>query len=350
MSAIYNLSLKKSYIIYIIPAFFALVSISILDPPQNLDDLLRFYRYYMYFEDMSVAQFIDFNKYLTDYLLPLYIFICAKVGLPVNILIGIITYFTVFIILKVSFLVLGEKSNHIFSALFITSAISVSGLLSGVRNLHSIALVYLAIYLFVNNKKVKSFFIYFFSLITHFSSLFYVIVPTFLNVNLKKIHISWWVSFIGFFLPFIVLQQFNNNYYNYNDSIPIITKIKHYILAKDYYFTLNYKDLKIIIATIYKLSWYIFLLGFLYLQIRNKADGPWVRVLFILSILMNMVFLYLTIFERISFLAKIIFVICLLQDTTINLKTKNIIFIYFLLLFLFQMALFIEGLYNFIEI
>jgi|GEM_PF-5607346 len=344
MSQINKFCIRESYLIYIIPAIFALVSLSITDPPLIYDDLYRFYRYYEIFKEFSFQEFVDYIKEFPDYLLGLYVYIFVKIGLPVNILLSIITFITTFIILKVSVMILGKEKTNFFSIAFITTAISVPALLSGIRNLHSIALVYLVIYFYLNNKYLKSIFLYIVSLLVHFSSLIYLPVILFsVNVKLKRIYFFWLISFLGFVLPFIMTYPFQDNI-NHLSTVPIIRKIQHYTFTQDYYFRLT--DVKIILVSIYKFSWYIFLLVFLHFQCKNKNENIWVKILFTVSILMNLIFTYLTIFERISFFAKILFVVCLIKDNYINIKIKKGIFVYFIILFIFQLLLYFKGLFS----
>lgn len=343
MSQIHKFNIQESYLIYVIPAIFALVSLCIVDPPLEYDDLFRFYRYYDYFKEYSFQEFITYIKTLPDYLLAIYVYIFVQIGLPVNILLSILTYITCFIILKVSTLILGKEKTNLFSIIFITTAISVPALLSGVRNLHSIALVYLAIYFFIDNKYFKSSFSYVVSLLVHFSSLIYFLVFfVSLNVKLKRIYFFWFLSFIGFCLPLIIHLSFQDHAHDFS-MVPIIRKIQHYIFTKDYYFGLT--DIKIILVSIYKFSWYVFLLVFLYFQFKNKNENIWVKILFTISIVLNLIFTYLTIFERLSYFAKILFVVCLIKDSNINKIIKKSIFVYFIILFIFQLLLYFKGLY-----
>ncbi len=345
-----NIKSKKIYniLLYLIPGLFALASVVIVNPPPIFDDLYRFYYFYNKFQGMTIIEFWNFLKNLSDYIIQIYIYVFSKVGIPVNFLLGAITYSTVFIILKVSYLILDRTcKNMIIVPIFIASAISVSGLLSGVRNLHSIALLYGAIYLLVNHKYFKSGFIFLGSMLVHFSSIFYLPCLALLKLKLKKIHLLWLISFVGFILPVIYLPFQNETFTNFS-SIPIIGKLQFYTFQKDYYFKLTLNNIKIILVSVYKFSWYLFTLAFLFFQWKNKKDDVWLKILFILSALMNFTFIYLTFFERVSFFVKILFVICLLQENMISFKIKKRIFLYFLILFFFQVLLYIEGLYDFI--
>lgn len=334
------------HLLYIIPMLFALASLLITNPPLEYDDLVRFHIYFDRFRDMSIDQFIDYISDLPDYIIPVYIYVCAKIGIPVNILLSIINFITVYILLKTSLLILSDEKRNFFSCLFIASAINSAPLLSGVRNMHSIALLYLGLYFYVNREYFKSGFLYFFSIGVHFSSLLYSILPGLLIINIRKLKILWYCSFIGFLMPVLFLS-FTKESFDAYSSISIIRKIQHYLFIKDYYFRLTYKEIKIIIVSIYKFSWYVFVLLFLFYQSKNSND-KWLKILFIISILMNISFLFLTVFERISFLCKIIFVVCLLQENSIKIGLKKRIFVYFIILFLFQAALFIEGIFDFV--
>ncbi|CEJ70994.1 hypothetical protein BN1195_03333 [Chryseobacterium oranimense G311] len=333
---------------YLIPGIFALASVLIVNPPMIYDDLYRFYDFYNGVKEMPIHKFWNVLKNLPDYILPIYIYIVSRLGIPVNFLLGTVTYFTVFIILRISDKILNKTGkNTIWAQIFIITAISLSGLLSGVRNLHSIALLYSAIYLLVHQKYLKSVFIFLVSVLVHFSTIFYLPVLGLLKLRLRVIHILWWISFIGFLLPIIYLPFQSENFTNYS-SIPIIGKLQHYTFQKDYYFKLSLNNIKIILVSFYKLSWYLFTLIFLYYQLKNKKENVWLKILFIFSAVMNFTFIYLTFFERVSFFVKILFVICLLQENIINFKIKKGIFIYFLVLFFFQILLYIEGLYDLI--
>jgi hypothetical protein len=331
--------------LYIIPALFALSSIVVVNPPHIFDDLYRFYDFYGRFRNLSLQDFFKFLKPSSDYIITIYIFIFSKIGIPVNILLGIITYCTVFIILKVSFLILDDNKKTLRSYLFIIFAISVPALLSGVRNLHSIAFVYLAIYLFTKNKYIKGIGTYIFSLLIHFSSLFYLLLFALWSSGPKKIYIIWLISFIGFILPLIFLPYLNNEV-RVHSTVPIIAKIEHYALTKDYYYTLTLKDSKIILATVLKFSWYPLLLAFLFYQYKKNTADIWFKVLLIISILMNFSFIFLTLFDRISLLAKIVFVVCLIKDEFISPKIKTGIFFFFLFLFAVQALTYIKGILN----
>lgn len=346
MSKAYKLPLTNENLLYIIPGIFALSSILIVNPPKIFDDLYRFYEYYKIFQDMPVRNFIKFLRAASDYLIPIYIYVASKLHLPVNILLGFITYFNVFIILKISYLILKNKSIPIIAPIFITTAISLSGLLSGVRNLHSISLAYLALYFLINNSKIKATSVYLVSFLAHFSALLYIIIPALLRIKFKNIYFLWLISLLGFFTP-IVFSPYLSKDIVYS-SQPLIAKIQHYFFLKDSYYELSYANIKILLAFSVKLSWYLFVLIFLFKQTKN-TDDIWMKVLFIFSIMMNFLFTYLTVFERVSFFTKILFVVCLIRSETISMRNKKIIFIYFLILFVFQIALFVEGLFDFIK-
>lgn len=336
------ISSKPDFLLYFIPGLFALISVSITNPPAAYEDLYRFYTYYSYFKDFSINDFFTFIKRLPDFLIPIYLYIFCKLGIPVNILLGCITYITVFIILKISFLIVGDRKKNVFSYLFLLSAISFSGLLSGVRNLHSIAFMYLAIYLYLENKKIKTLGSYLISVFTHFSSWMYAILFIFLKFKMKWVHVLWIISFIGLLFPFILLPYLKDEI-QYS-SIPIIGKIQHYAFVKDYYYTLTRKDGKIIFASFFKFSWYIFMLAFLFFNYRKNNSSIWVKILFIISIMMNIFFIQLTVFERISLFAKILFVVCLLEERRIPYKIKKWTLAYFLFLFVIQISLYMKGL------
>ncbi|WP_336958338.1 EpsG family protein [Chryseobacterium contaminans] len=336
------ISNKSDFLLYFIPGLFAIISVSITNPPLAYEDLYRFYAYYNYFKDFSVNDFFTFIKRLPDFLIPIYLYICSKLGIPVNILLAFITYITVFIILKLSFLILGEGKKKVFSYLFLLSAISFSGLLSGVRNLHSIAFMYLAIYLYLENKKIRGLGSYLVSVFTHFSSWMYVVLFVFLKFKMKWVYVVWIISFIGLLFPLILFPYLKDEI-EYS-SIPIIGKIQHYAFVKDYYYTLTRKDSKIIFASFLKFSWYIFMLAFLFFKYKKNNGSIWVKILFIVSIMMNMFFIQLTVFERISLFAKILFVVCLLGDRVVPYKIKRWTLAYFLFLFVIQISLYMKGL------
>lgn len=333
---------KADILLYVIPGLFALISLLIINPPKAYEDLFLFYSYHHDLRYFSLADFCALLKASPDFLILIYIYIFTKVGIPINILLAIITFATVFIILKTSFLILGKSKKTVFSYLFITTAISVAGLLSGIRNLHSIAFVYGALYLFTKNQNIKAAGSYIIALLVHFSSLMYVSVFAFVKLRVNVIYILWFISFVGFLLPF-VLQPYINSEIQYS-SIPIIGKIQHYALKRDYYYTLTFRDFKIIFASILKFCWYIAMLAFLFFKYKKKDVNIWVKMLIGMSILMNLSLTMLTVFERISFLSKILFIVCLLQDELIPHKFKKWIFIYFLFLFIIQLTLYIKGL------
>ncbi|WET51524.1 EpsG family protein [Chryseobacterium indologenes] len=336
------ISSRPDFLLYFIPGLFAIISVSITNPPLAYDDLYRFYTFYNYFKDFSFSEYITFIKRLPDFLIPIYLYIFSKLGIPVNVLLGLITYITVFIILKISFLILGDRKKNVFSYLFLLSAISFSGLLSGVRNLHSIAFVYLAIYLYLKNKKLKAIGSYLIAVLTHFSSWMYVVLFGLLELKIKWVYILWIVSFVGVLFPFILFPYMKDEI-EYS-PIPIIGKIQHYAFIKDYYYTLTQKDIKIIFASFLKFSWYLFMLIFLFFMYKRNNGSVWVKILFIVSIIMNIFFIQLTIFERISLFAKILFVVCLLEDRLVSYKIKKWTLAYFLFLFVVQITLYMKGL------
>lgn len=342
MSINKHINNKSDALLYIIPIVFALLSGVITSPPILYEDLYAFYSLYDRFHYLSLHDFFVFLKTMPDWLIYIYMYIFCKIGIPINILLGLVTFTTVFMILKVSFLILDTKHKTIFSYLFIASSIVISGLLSGVRNLHSIAFVFYAVYFFINNKKIKAAGYYIISFLVHFSSLMYVGVFPLMKLKLKTIYIVWLASFIGFLLP-IILVPYMNNKMEYS-TILIINKIQHYILLKDYYYNLTLNDAKIIFASILKFSWYPIMLVFLFFKFKKNDDSKWLQLLFILSIMMNLLVIQLTVFERVSFFAKIIFVVCFLEDTVVDYKIKKWVFIYFLFLFIIQLALYIKGL------
>ncbi|WP_045500310.1 EpsG family protein [Chryseobacterium sp. StRB126] len=336
------ISSKPDFLLYFIPGLFALISVSITNPPAAYDDLYRFYTFYNYFKDFSVSEFFTFVKNLPDFLIPIYLYIFSKLGISVNVFLGFITYTTVLIILKLSFLILGDQKKNVFSYLFLLSAISFSGLLSGVRNLHSIAFIYLAIYLYLENKRIKALGSYLISVLTHFSSWMYVVLFVFLKFKMRWIYVVWIASFVGLLFPFILFPYLKDEI-EYS-PIPIIGKIQHYALVKDYYYTLTQKDGKIIFASFLKFSWYIFMILFLFFKYKRNNESVWVKILFIVSILMNIFLIQLTVFERISLFAKILFVVCLLGDRLIPYKIKKWTLAYFLFLFVIQITLYMKGL------
>ncbi|BAP33034.1 acriflavin resistance protein family [Chryseobacterium sp. StRB126] len=170
----------------------------------------------------------------------------------------------------------------------------------------------------------------------------YVVLFVFLKFKMRWIYVVWIASFVGLLFPFILFPYLKDEI-EYS-PIPIIGKIQHYALVKDYYYTLTQKDGKIIFASFLKFSWYIFMILFLFFKYKRNNESVWVKILFIVSILMNIFLIQLTVFERISLFAKILFVVCLLGDRLIPYKIKKWTLAYFLFLFVIQITLYMKGL------
>lgn len=310
------------------------------------DDLFRFYVTYEEFKNLTMKEFLDFALKLPDFVVPILIFIFAKLHIPVNFLLSIVTFFSVYIIGYTSEKIILRKLTTL-ELLLVISAVNVFGLLSGVRNFLSVAIIFSALYQWYYNKKIiTSILLVLFAIFCHFSAL--IFIPLFFitkHLSKKNIPILFLVVAI-FGVLFQLLHLYKIPQFSFLPN-SYTAKLFHYLSEQELW---NFNSRKVLLVVLVLLSWFPVLLYYLVYLYRNKKFNHYIVDLLFVSVALSLVFLpNYVLFSRFSYLTKIIWVVCLVYIPFKNKRLNLAAYAHLFFLFFVQILLYFESFFNFIK-
>lgn len=177
--------------------------------PEGFDKGYYLYLFQVY-QNMPIEEFVySFLQQKTDIIFYTILYFISWIGLPFEFFSLLVTFTTSYLILSVfykqSILHNRRKTQAFLFFLIVVLAINLPSLLSGMRNYLSASLAFYGCNLLVNEKKEKKAAIFIFlSLITHFSSLIYILAALlyyFFNTRAVLLRFLFSISIFFTFLP-----------------------------------------------------------------------------------------------------------------------------------------------------
>lgn len=315
-------------------------------PTEVNDDLFRFYVFYEKFKNLTMKEFLDFALKLPDFVVPILIFCFAKLNIPVNFLLSIITFFSVYIIGNTSEKIILRKLTTL-ELLLVISAINVAGFLSGVRNFFSVAIIFFALYQLYGNKKlIISVLLVLFAISCHFSAVFFI--PLFLitkNLSKKKIPLLFLVAII-FGVLFQVLHLYKIPQFSFLPN-SYTAKLSHYLYKQELW---DFNSGKVIFVVSVLLSWFPVLLYYLVYLYKNSNFNHYIVGLLFVTVALSIVCLpNYVLFSRFSYLTKLVWVVCMLYFPFKNKMLNTGVYMHLFLLFFIQLMLYFESFFNVVK-
>lgn len=323
----------------------ALIIFSVKPTAVN-DDLFRFYVTYEEFKNLTIKEFLDFALKLPDFVVPILIFIFAKLHIPVNFLLSIVTFFSVYLIGDTSRKIILRKLTNL-ELLLIISAINVVGLLSGVRSFLSVAIIFSALYQWYYNKKIiTSVALVLFAIFCHFSAL--IFIPLFFitkNLSKKNIPILFLVAAI-FGVLFQLLHLYKIPQFSFLPN-SYTAKLSHYLYKQELW---NFTSGKVYFVVLVLLSWFPVLLYYLIYLYKNSNFNHYIVGLLFVLVALSLVYLpNYVLFSRFSYLTKVVWTVCLVYIPFKNKKLNLVVYAHLFFLFLIQLLLYFESFFNIIK-
>lgn len=180
-------------------------------PGQGNDKAYYLYLYNLY-QNMPASEFFgEFLQSKTDVVFYTILYVTAKLNIPFEFFSLFITFITSYLLLIVFYEQSLASSNNKKQAFLFFSiailAISLPALLSGMRNYLSVAFVFYGFHLLVTKEHVKKSVLFILlGVITHFSSLLYVVVALMYRYfNHRLVKICFFMSLVFIFLPKSIL-------------------------------------------------------------------------------------------------------------------------------------------------
>lgn len=338
---------KANSITIAISSFFAAI-ISFVKPPVHFDDLLRFYSYYDKFLQFNVGEFIDFVYQLPDFLLPILLFICAKTGISPAFLLSVVTFASVYLVLSTSFKISRLRSPSIWFIIALVCSINVAGLLSGVRNFLAVSIIYYSLYqLYCNKKKIISWLFLLLALSTHFGAI--LLLPLYFAhlLNKSKIKNLLIVTILLSIICFLVISYSVAFYLNLQPNNAYAAKILHYLGAQEFW---QFNTFKEYIINGFLSSWFLITIIYVYSLTKKKLlINNLDKIMIISCMLMLALITNYILFTRISYLVKIVWVVSLYSERIWSEERIKKITLYLSAIFILQVCLYVEGLFNFIK-
>ncbi|MRN01068.1 hypothetical protein D1Z97_07720 [Riemerella anatipestifer] len=195
--ALINL-VKRNKILILLPLAYA-IGICVYIPPPDYD-LVRFYHFYSVFRDFELSSLEVQNIFRkrVDYISPIWLLFIAKVGLPMVCFLFPITYITVFNFLYVFRSYYQNIRNKVppnWTYFIVFCTISIPAVFSGVRNIHALSFVALALVLIRKNNKHWALVCLLYAGLFHYSTYLYLFVYGFYllfnQLDVKKYGIKY---------------------------------------------------------------------------------------------------------------------------------------------------------------
>lgn len=290
--------------------------------------------YYIYlykeFELMSFHGFLEYILDKADFIFYILIYIFSLLKIPFDFFSMFVTFLTLYIIFigVCNFLENYEYKNFFIPVSFVILSLSIPDLFSGMRNYLSIAFIFYSLSLLVsNNLNIKNRYakIYIFMImgvLTHFSSIVYLLVfLCFRFANIKIIKLFFFLS-LGFF--FISKEFLTNLFLLFNFSDVYSSKIDFYVSGDGFIAnSIEVGNLNNKLRILFNLSWFYLCLFFCFLNIKNNNSS--FILLLCMMIFCNFAYSSVDLLVRYGLLVNLFF---LLNVFVIgNFKLKNILLI-----------------------
>ncbi|MDY3351698.1 EpsG family protein [Riemerella anatipestifer] len=346
---------RRNKILILLPLTYA-IGISLYTPPPDYD-LNHYYRYYRYFLEYhhTSQKIYDLVISFPDYISQLYIFILAKSNLPLGIFLFTVTYLTIFNFLYVFryfYKAYGEKKIKEYLYLVVFASISLPAVLSGVRNIHALSFVALALVFFHKRKNNMVFLCLLYAGLFHFSTYIYLLIFSvfrlFQYLNLRKELILKFFLSCAVLLSVIVLfiKLIPLVYLEALMPYSLYLKTEFYLKKTDVlvnqFYLMNWKTL--FTAFLYTYSLLIVFVLLFYKELKNQLKSNIYTVFLLLPCVIT--FYYPNTFSRYMMLVNVVITFYVLIIRVPFWKRK-IIVMNVLFIFVIQFVLFLNYIMKF---
>ncbi|MDY3524144.1 EpsG family protein [Riemerella anatipestifer] len=340
---------------FFLPLVYA-IGIGLYTPPPTYD-LNHYYRYYRYFSEYHYTspKIYDLAISFPDYISQLFIFILAKSSLPLGIFLFTVTYLTIFNFLYVFryfYKVYRQEKIKEYVYLIVFASISLPAVLSGIRNIHALSFVALALMFFHKRKNNMVFLCLLYAGLFHFSTyiylLIFLVIRLFEHFNFRKeivlkvfLSCAVLLSVIIFFIK-LVPSVYLEALMPYSLYLKTEFYLKKTDILVNQFYLMNWKSL--IKALLYTYSLLIvFVLSF-YKELRNQLKSNVYIVFLLLPCVIT--FFYPNTFSRYMMLVNvaITFYVLIIR---VSFWKRKIIVMNVLFIFALQLVLFLKYIMKF---
>jgi len=305
----------------------------------NFDhDKTRYIERYEYFKYISIDSFLFYLKVnSSDYVFIGLIFIFAKIGIPLEYLLGLLAFITLTLLFNslkkcINFKTIDSRSFNIFIALFFLS-ISLPALFSGVRFLLGASFFLNAFYyLIIERKKTLGIVFYFISFQIHFSLIFFLPALLVLYFDSRG-KINYVLIFILSCLFSVVsATQLMTLISALDIGGNIADKINVYLLGEDFLNNAAEQNFANYIVYLIGIAWYIPSVVYIFLR-RGELNNDHFLLKFSNYVLLffafsNIFYNIPTVFSRYISLSKYIMIMFLILDIYSFRRVKYKIWLY----------------------
>lgn len=236
-------------------------------------DISRFVSFYSEFSrpDLTWDETVGLLKVSPDIISRLLELSLAKMGIPVHFFFFSVTWLTIFLFLLVFRLLhvhYRKKEPEMWMFVFVLMSVSVPAVLSGIRNIHALSVVSLALYLFFyRNRKTAAYLLIGYASLFHFSCYIFFLLPVVHRLKRNGVRNMIILSSLGFMTAALLPLSFYDKFLH-----PVITLKMDYYLINNSYLG-NFLKKGMLNAFLYQLFlWYSLplLLAVLYLKFRFR--------------------------------------------------------------------------------
>jgi hypothetical protein len=321
----------------ILTLFFAVLSYAYI--PNFSNDRVRYLEFYQGVKDLNFETFLNLGlEGRADFVLYVFIYLLAHVGMSFHVIVTIITFITVGVILLTIKLFFNyykvSDLNQFYGIILFILAISYTDLFSGIRFYFSTAFVLLSVYYFLAEKKYnRAIFIMLISVFIHFSALIYfVVIGIYFLLNNKPKMLKWFfiLSFLFLFFDLSFITE-KLDLSLFGQAVDL--KKTAYLLDEDFVENGIQENKSILyISIVSRMSYYLFCA---YLLVTNTKISALRNFIFVLIASMNLLYSQPTIFLRYLLALKLFALILVVLEATKQSHLKYV----FSLVFLFLLGL-----------
>ncbi len=307
---------RRVFYTILISAFFGLTA-SLLAPTG---DLYRLYIIYFDFQEYSFDAFISFLGTKPDFLFYTLLYVFAKLGLSIRIII----FLMIFCFFQMSFNLLLKQRKKISILIILLFVMQFDFLLQGLFLRFPLAIL-IVVYAFLNKLEGKKYTLLLLILAStiHFGALISIPMYFLSRLSLNKLNIALLISLL--IIPFgsYIFIFLTNNLLEWFPNIPFKEKLNGYFLG---YWALEYFDERTwkALFQIYLERILYFLVLAYFLLTKGSSTNRKIAIPFL--ILINMLFSFPNLFNRYLILATFFGILCIIFENKRKASSKFIHF------------------------